>query len=170
MESFDVLVIGDINADLLVSLQTFPQPSTDLNVQSVLRASNYALYPGGIGSTTAIAMARLGLRIGIISSIGSDPIGYSLINILEAECIDISHVRYNPNTTSTMILMLIDQQKRRIEIVCRGERRLTSKELDLSFLLSAKMIFVVGHFFTSQDMADLIINNLKQTKNAGNRW
>jgi hypothetical protein len=71
--AFDLLVIGDCNPDVLV-MGGDVTPAFDQQEKLV---DSMTLVVGGSASITAIAAARLGLRVALVAAIGDDAAGNS---------------------------------------------------------------------------------------------
>jgi ribokinase len=82
-----VVVVGSINLDMVVTADRLPVPG-----ETVL-GGRFALHDGGKGANQAVAAARAGARVSIIGAVGSDANGARAIAALEAEGIDVTHVR-----------------------------------------------------------------------------
>jgi ribokinase len=82
----DVVVVGSVNADLVIGVERRPAPG-----ETVL-GSDLATYPGGKGANQAVAAARLGGRVGILGRIGDDGHGVLLRDALAAAGVDLTHL------------------------------------------------------------------------------
>jgi len=82
-----VVVIGSINADLVVAAERLPAPG-----ETVL-GGRFVMRDGGKGANQAVAAARAGATVSIIAAIGSDAHGDRSLAALEAEGIDCDRVR-----------------------------------------------------------------------------
>jgi len=89
----DVIVISaTVFCDLIFTgLRAMPGPGQEVY------AEGFALCAGGLGANSAIALSRLGLRVGLISRIGREPLGEELYAELEREGVNVSHVRLADN-------------------------------------------------------------------------
>ncbi|XVQ08411.1 ribokinase [Spirillospora sp. CA-255316] len=85
-ERHDVVVVGSVNADLVIGVERRPAPG-----ETVL-GSDLATYPGGKGANQAVAAARLGGRVGILGRIGDDGHGALLREALAAAGVDLAHL------------------------------------------------------------------------------
>ncbi len=63
----DVVVVGSINADLVLEVDRHPHPGETL----LGRASS--VLPGGKGANQAVAAARLGARVAMVGAVGTTP-------------------------------------------------------------------------------------------------
>lgn len=82
----DVVCIASWNADLVVRL---PRPAAR---GETLLASQFDILPGGKGSNAAVAAARQGARVGLVSRIGDDDFGRMGLELWQQEGICASHV------------------------------------------------------------------------------
>ncbi|HEY2256748.1 MAG TPA: PfkB family carbohydrate kinase, partial [Variovorax sp.] len=57
MKDSRIVVVGSLNADLVVHTARFPQPG------ETLQGSELRVVPGGKGANQAVAAARLGARV-----------------------------------------------------------------------------------------------------------
>lgn len=83
-----VVVVGSINMDTLISLETFPRMGETALVQSV------AIMPGGKGLNQAIGISKLGLEAYLIGKIGKDYNGAEIFNYLTDNHISIDGVSH----------------------------------------------------------------------------
>jgi len=64
-----ILVIGSLNADLVVRASRFPSPG------ETIQGENLVTIPGGKGANQAVAAARLGTHVAMVGRVGSDAFG-----------------------------------------------------------------------------------------------
>ena len=98
----DILVIGSLNADLVVRAPRFPTPG------ETIRGENLVTFPGGKGANQAVAAARLGARVAMIGRVGADPFGTTLIDNLRNNKVDVSHVILDDTTPTGAAIIVID--------------------------------------------------------------
>lgn len=77
-KQLDVVCLGRIAVDLYGEQANTPLEDT----------RTFRRYPGGSSGNTAIAAARAGARVGLISAVGADPMGRYLRKYLAAENVD----------------------------------------------------------------------------------
>ncbi len=97
---YDVLVIGSLNADLVVRAPRFPQPGETISGDDLLTI------PGGKGANQAVAAARQGARVAIVGRVGSDSFGPLLVDNLKSNQVDTSHVVSAYSATGTAIIVV----------------------------------------------------------------
>ncbi|WP_229807868.1 PfkB family carbohydrate kinase, partial [Actinomadura livida] len=99
--SWEVVVVGSVNADLVVGVERRPAPG-----ETVL-GSDLATLPGGKGANQAVAAARLGGRVGIVGRIGDDGHGELLRGALAADGVDLAHLTVTEGAPSGVALITI---------------------------------------------------------------
>lgn len=55
-------------------------------------AVTFSKYVGGSPANTAVAMAKLGLKVGYIGKVSDDPFGRYIVRYLDAKGVDVSHI------------------------------------------------------------------------------
>jgi ribokinase len=96
----DILVIGSLNADLVVRSPRFPKPGETISGEDL------QIIPGGKGANQAVAAARQGANVAMIGRVGSDSFGPFLIQNLNTNHVDTSHVLTDDSATGTAIIIV----------------------------------------------------------------
>src|SRR5687767_10904352 len=99
----DVLVIGSLNADLVVRAPHFPSPG------ETIQGEDLATLPGGKGANQAVAAARQGASVAMLGRVGKDNFGDLLLDNLKRNHVDTSRVRRDDASTGTA-LIIVDGQ------------------------------------------------------------
>ena len=84
----DLVVIGDCNPDVLV----LGDDVTPAFGQQEKLVDGISLVIGGSAAITAVAAARLGLRVALVAAVGADPAGAFMLDQLAREGVDVSAV------------------------------------------------------------------------------
>ncbi len=121
-QRFDVVVLGGINSDFIIRGPMLPKPG-----QSVLGEALY-LGAGGKGANQAVAAARLGARVALIGAVGADARGKELLDKLEGEGVDTSHVFKKARAQTGAAVITVD---------AKGEKQ-------ISAALGANLSLTVG--------------------------
>ncbi len=124
-EEVHVVAVGSTNFDLVVKADRIPKEG-----ESML-AGNLQFFHGGKGANQAVGAARLGAKTSFIGSVGKDMIGDFLIQGLEANSIDTTWVKRDPNrTTGCAFIMLFPNGNNTIVVDPAANFSLTPADID----------------------------------------
>jgi ribokinase len=98
----DILVVGSMNADLVVRAPRFPQPGETISGEDL------QIIPGGKGANQAVAAARQGASVAMVGRVGNDSFGPELINNLKQNNADTSHVQVDPSSATGTAIIIVD--------------------------------------------------------------
>lgn len=96
-----VTVIGGLTMDLSYYVDSWPK------VKEAVQATSYILAPGGKGLNQATAMARMGLKVNLISSIGNDSFSDKIFSALKEEKINNINVLRHKNVATDLVGIII---------------------------------------------------------------
>lgn len=96
----DIIVIGSLNADLVVRAPRFPAPGETISGEDL------AIIPGGKGANQAVAAARQGASVAIVGRVGNDSFGPTLIQNLQKNNVNTAHVKTDEAATGTAIIVV----------------------------------------------------------------
>jgi ribokinase len=82
----DVLVVGSVNVDLVVTAQALPGPG------ETVAGGTFKRHGGGKSANQAVAAARLGAAVRMVAAVGDDDLGEEAVGLLRAEGIDVSGI------------------------------------------------------------------------------
>ena len=138
---FDVVVVGEINADLILSGNVRP-----VFGQVEQCVDDACLVIGSSAAIFACGTARLGLRTTLIGKVGGDLFGRFMIDALEARGVDTSGVIVDPEVRTGLTVILADAHDRAILTYPGAIPSMEYREIDLS-LISASRHLHLGGFF-----------------------
>lgn len=95
-----VLVVGSLNADLVVRAPRFPQPGETLSGEDL------HVIPGGKGANQAVAAARLGANVSMFGRVGKDNFGDFLLENLKTNNVDTQLIQRDDASTGTAIIVV----------------------------------------------------------------
>lgn len=141
MKKFDVLAIGELNVDLIVTgLKSMPV----LGREIIAESSSLVL-----GSSTAICasgVARLGLKTGFVSRVGNDMFGKVALDGLVKNQVNTDNVIID-DTLETGITIALNLNKDRALVTSMGAiDDVTLEDVDVELLKQTRHIHV-GSFF-----------------------
>ena len=104
-KSFDVLGLGAVAVDDFIYVGRYPR--LDSKAPVLDRKRNC----GGLAATALIAAARLGARCAYAGVLGRDELSAFVLGCLEAEGIDVSHVKQTFSAGPVYSNIVVDQQR-----------------------------------------------------------
>lgn len=97
-----LVVLGSINADHILNLQSFPTPG------ETVTGNHYQVAFGGKGANQAVAAGRSGANIAFIACTGDDSIGESVRQQLATDNIDITPVSVIKGESTGVALIFVN--------------------------------------------------------------
>jgi sugar/nucleoside kinase (ribokinase family) len=138
---FDVLVVGDLNADLILSGDVTPSFA---QVEKLLDDVNLTI--GSSAAIFACGAARLGLRTAFVGKVGDDTFGRFMVDSLRERGIDMSGVVVDATIKTGLSVILSRRTDRAILTYLGSIAALRFPEIDLDLLKSARHLHL-GSFF-----------------------
>jgi ribokinase len=112
--TFDVVVIGSANLDLVASTPRLPRPG-----ETVL-GTHFAQHPGGKGLNQAVAASRLGASVAFIGCVGDDDAGGVLRSVALDEGIDVSLLSVEAGCPTGRAMIAVDENAENSIVVIAG--------------------------------------------------
>ncbi len=131
----DVLVIGSLNADLVVRVGRFPAPGETIS------GDDLQIIPGGKGANQAVAAARLGAKTAMMGRVGKDSFGPFLLDSLKSNQVDISNVHVDESATGTAMIV-VDSNGQNSIVLSAGANGKVSAEDIKSIKVDAKILLL----------------------------
>ena len=125
MTSGRVLVVGSLNADLVVRTERIPGPG------ETVAGSDLVIVPGGKSSNQAAAVGRLGGDVALLGFVGDDGNGAMLLKSLDQSGVDVSQVQMLEGVATGSAMIAVDAAGENCIIVSPGANgRLTAADVD----------------------------------------
>ncbi|MGO4452190.1 ribokinase [Phyllobacterium sp. TAF24] len=109
-----IAVVGSNMTDLVTSIIRMPAPG------ETLEAPAFAMGFGGKGANQAVAAARLGADVMMVTKVGDDVFGQSTIANLKSNGIDISHVGMVAGQSSGVAPIFVDETGENSILIIKG--------------------------------------------------
>lgn len=119
-----ILVIGSLNADLVVRAPRFPQPGETLSGEDL------HIIPGGKGANQAVAAARQEAGTSMVGRVGSDSFASFLVDNLNSNSVDTSHVLKTDSATGTAIIVVDANGQNSIVLSPGANSMVTPEDVD----------------------------------------
>jgi len=161
VKRFDISVVGELNADLIL----YGLPAT-LEPEREHLADDFAITLGSSSAIFAHNIALLGSRVGFTSCIGGDPLGKFCVDRLQESCVDVSGVKVLAGRTTGVTVILPLSKQRQILTYLGTTLDLQFAQLDLNYLRSASH-FHLSSFFLLRGLRPRIPELFSQVKHSG---
>jgi sugar/nucleoside kinase (ribokinase family) len=146
--AFDLLLIGDCNPDVLV----LGDDVTPAFGQQEKLVDSMALVVGGSASITAIAAARLGIRVALAAAIGDDAAGNFMLAELARAGVDTRGVIVRAQLPTGMTVALSRGEDRAILTAEGAIPTLTAADVSPDLLSRARHVHVSSYFLLEQTL------------------
>jgi len=161
-KSFDVCVLGRIGYDLYAVEQS----------RALSEVEHFSRHLGGSSANIAVGLARLGLRVAMISCVGKDLLADYLLSFLNREGIDTTCVRLLQGHNTSLCLSEVSPPDRFPQVFYRSspadmQVKLGVSERDL--IHQAHMFVTNGTSLASSPARESTIEALKAARIAGLR-
>jgi sugar/nucleoside kinase (ribokinase family) len=142
LSRYDLVVLGDCNPDVLVV-------GSDVDPvfgQQEKLVDGISLVIGGSAAITAVAAARLGLRVALAAAVGADPAGEFMRDQLAAEGVDVSFVAVREDAPTGMTVALSRGGDRAILTALGAVASLTAADVPEALLAGARHVHASSWF------------------------
>ena len=155
MKKFDVLAIGELNVDLIVTgLKSMPVTGREIIAEGCSLV---------LGSSTAICicgLASMGLETGFVGKLGKDTFGELVLEELCKRSIDTSHIIVDEKIDTGITISLSMAKDRALVTHLGSIAELSVEDIDISLLENTKHIHV-GSFFLQHKLRPGLCNLFK---------
>ena len=162
MSSVDVVILGRIGYDLYSEEPHVPLP----------QVRRFSRYLGGSSANMAVGLSRLGAHVGIVSCLGDDSLSRFLIDFLNAERVETSHIKTAPGYMPSLCLTEVSPPDRFPQVFYRRDAVDTMLEVngdDLDFAGSGRMFVTNGTSLCASPSRESTYLALERAKQAGCR-
>ncbi|BBI36361.1 carbohydrate kinase family protein [Cohnella abietis] len=140
MKSFDAIVIGDVNIDLVVAgCREIPEPGQEVFVD------NMTLHVGGGAALFSLALAKLGMKVAFNGNLGGDGFGQFVREQFNRHGIDTRFIKTS-TLNNTGISIAINPDKDRSFITYAGSNaELSLQQLDMKSVTLGRHVHLTGY-------------------------
>ena len=133
-------VIGDINADLNMSLEALPQEGDDQLVTGLTWSS------GGAGLNSATAFAQLGARVQLVGRVGMDAAAEAALQPARQAGVDLRHLQHDPERATGLCSVLVTPSGQRTLMSYRGANvGCDPAQMRPELLEGSALLYICGH-------------------------
>lgn len=117
-----IVVVGSLNADLVVRTERFPKPG------ETLQGSDLAILPGGKSANQAVAAGRLGGTVRMIGAVGDDGNGTLLRESVASAGVDTTHVAVRQGVATGTAVITVDAAGENTIVISGGANATVTPE------------------------------------------
>jgi ribokinase len=114
MHSKKIVVVGSCNTDMVIKADRLPVPG------ETILGGTFFMNPGGKGANQAVAAARMGGVVTLISKTGNDVFGKQSVMLYNAENIKTDFIFSDPKQPSGVALITVDSNGENCIVVASG--------------------------------------------------
>ena len=114
MPTPSVVIVGSVNADLVVSVSRLPRAG------ETVTGGTFARHGGGKGANQAVAAARAGADVAMVGAVGADDLGDEALRELAAEGIDVAGVARLDGVATGVAAIVVDERGENLIAVASG--------------------------------------------------
>ncbi len=159
----DLLVLGDCNPDVLV-LGGDVTPAFGQQEQLV---DSISLVIGGSAAITAVAAARLGLRVALAAAVGADAAGSFMLDQLAKEGVDVGAVAIRDGAPTGMTVALSRGGDRAILTALGAMASLTAADVPAGLLARSRHVHASSYFLLEDSLGPGLAGILAAARAAG---
>lgn len=163
MSELDLLVLGDVNPDLLLS-GVRDQPRFG-QIEQLVESSTLTV--GGSATITAVAAARLGLSSGVCGVVGSDHFGEFMTAAVRDSGVDCNRIRLSAHGTTGISVILAQALDRAILTAPGTIAELGADDLAALPDRVARHVHVASYFLMSDVYREALPAALRRFRSAG---
>jgi 5-dehydro-2-deoxygluconokinase len=133
---------------------------------------SFAKYVGGSPTNTAIAAARLGLSVGLLTRVGADHMGRFIREELVREGVDVRGVHTDPARLTALVVLGIRNRESFPLIFYRencADMALCEQDLDEAYLASARAVLINGTHLSTPSVFAASLGAARRVKANGGR-
>ena len=135
-----VVVVGSVNADLVVSVGRLPRAG------ETVTGGTFARHGGGKGANQAVAAARAGASVAMVGAVGADDLGDEALRELGGEGIDVSQIARLQDTATGVAVIVVDEHgENQIAVASGANSALTADMVDAALELTGSGVVLLGH-------------------------
>jgi sugar/nucleoside kinase (ribokinase family) len=161
--AFDLVVIGDCNPDVLV----VGGDVTPAFGQEEKLVDSMSLVVGGSASITAVAAARLGLRVALVAAIGADAAGNFMLGELAAAGVDTGSMPVRAAVPTGMTVVLSRGNDRAILTAPGTIGALTLADIPAGLLARSRHVHISSYFLLERSLGPGLAAVLAGARAAG---
>ncbi len=165
MTMSQVVVLGDACVDMIMRLPNRASATSDLALSSP------QLHGGGSAANVSVALARLGVAVAMVGSVGDDGYGRWVRTDLGREGVNIQGVSLLHDAFTPMVIALIEPDGERLVVVWPPKDgaylQLQADAIDPVLITSASWLHTTGICLRDSPVRETVLYEMEQARKAG---
>lgn len=158
MEKFDVVVLGSINLDVMVTVNQFPKYGDTMIAKTI------EILPGGKGANQAITVAKLGKKVAFLGAVGNDSAGKQMLDNFTSYGIDTQFIQIDKENGTGTFVPIVDENSENTMVGTLGANNTLSSEFVSKVFDSIESDILLLQMETSFDS---VLTAMKKAKEKG---
>jgi len=161
-KTLDIVILGRIGYDLYSEEPDVPLPEV----------RRFSRYLGGSSANTAVGLARLGAKTGMVSCLGADALSRFLISFLKAENVDTAHIQTRDGFLPSLAIAEVSPPDRFPQVFYRHnavDTMLAITPEDLDYVAAARFFVTNGTSLCASPSRESTYLALERARQAGCR-
>ncbi len=152
----DVILLGDINIDINASMPAYPGRGSE----GVATAVEY--HTGGAVVTTSLALANMGVEVGVIGRIGTDALAAQVLTDLKEIGVDRSQIQTDKVVSTGLIYIVVNPDGERTMFSSRGANVFTIPKPEWEdYFSNSRWYHFSGYALLAQPQQDAAVHALE---------
>ncbi|HBS92061.1 MAG TPA: ribokinase [Erysipelotrichaceae bacterium] len=147
-----IVVVGSINADLMVQMDQFPQ------VGETVLGKDFSIHPGGKGANQAVAAKKLQAEVSMIGCVGEDAHGDYLLANFQNVGVNVEGVRRISNVPSGVAPIFISSQDNMIVVVPGANHKVSKEDIDANIQKIKEADVIMTQFEIPMETIDYLLD------------
>ncbi|PIC68088.1 ribokinase [Sporosarcina sp. P16a] len=132
-----ITVIGNANIDLIAQADKFPLQG------ETVRGKDFQTAPGGKGANQAVACAKLGHKVQLIGTTGTDSFGEMIVANLRKQQVDTSYITQVEGPSGVAVILLTEGDNRIISIPGANHALSVERMKELKSIIGASQLVMM---------------------------
>jgi len=154
----EIICMGSVNMDLVMALKAFPKPG------ETVTTDNFNTYPGGKGGNQAVAAAKNGANVKMLTNLSDDDYSQTLMKSLKENGVSTELIKIEKGGSAGIAMIWVD---------AKGENSIAytpgaNASINMNDLTTNSQIFKPGMILltTFEHPMEIIYNAIKTAKKA----
>lgn len=169
--SLDVIALGNTVLDVIATGLPFrPRWGAEFGSKnSVLLSEPISIGIGGNAGNFVVTFARLGGKPGVISAVGNDCAGRTVLEALEKQNVETSHVRLYRRAATTVCVILVDKKGYRssAHFIDGADRRFHLHRTDFEYAAGAKFFYLCSYSLQKGVVGSPVLDIIRYAEKKG---